>query len=178
MVPAIVSCMGELVERVDELDRVLGVVDRAEAERRRWMHRIATTICRDPTRRILVLRRAEQLTRFPGHYDVMVGGAVDVGESYEDAAARELSEELGAGVPVRFMFKFLCRDGVSPVWFGVHEAVITEPLVPDPSEIAWHAWLTELELREVVDRWPFVPGGREAVRRYLVFGNEGQPSAG
>ncbi|MEV1005333.1 NUDIX domain-containing protein [Nonomuraea sp. NPDC050202] len=175
---AIVSRMGELVERVDERDRVLGVVDRAEAERRRWMHRIATTICRDPMRRILVLRRAEQHTRFPGHYDVMVGGAVDVGESYEDAAARELSEELGADVLVRFMFKFLCRDGVSPVWFGVHEAVITEPLVPDPSEIAWHAWLTELELREVVDRWPFVPGGREALRRYSVSGNEGRPSAG
>ncbi|WP_345572484.1 NUDIX hydrolase [Nonomuraea rosea] len=178
VVPAIVSCMGELVERVDERDRVLGVVDRAEAERRRWMHRIATTICRDPLRRILVLRRAEQHTRFPGHYDVMVGGAVDVGESYEDAAARELSEELGAGVPVRFMFTFLCRDGVSPVWFGVHEAVITEPLVPDPSEIAWHAWLTEPELREVVDRWPFVPGGREALRRYLAIGNEDLPSAG
>jgi 8-oxo-dGTP pyrophosphatase MutT (NUDIX family) len=170
--------MGELVERVDERDRVLAVVDRAEAERRRWTHRIATTICRDPMRRILVLRRAEQHIRFPGHYDVMVGGAVDVGESYEDAAARELSEELGAGVPVRFMFKFLCRDGVSPVWFGVHEAVITEPLVPDPSEIAWHAWLTEPELREVVDRWPFVPGGREALRRYVAAGNEGRPSGG
>ncbi|GAA3689341.1 NUDIX domain-containing protein [Nonomuraea antimicrobica] len=178
MVPAIVSCVGELVERVDERDRVLGVVDRAEAERRRWMHRIATTICRDPMRRILVLRRAEQLTRFPGRYDVMVGGAVDVGESYEDAAARELSEELGADVPVRFMFKFLCRDGVSPVWFGVHEAVIIEPLVPDPSEIAWHAWLTELELRGAVDRWPFVPGGREALRRYWISGTEGRPSAG
>ncbi|UBU11569.1 NUDIX hydrolase [Nonomuraea gerenzanensis] len=50
--------MGELVERVDERGRVLGFVDRAEAERRRWMHRIATTICRDPMRRILVPRRA------------------------------------------------------------------------------------------------------------------------
>jgi 8-oxo-dGTP pyrophosphatase MutT (NUDIX family) len=177
VVPAMVSRVGELVDRVDERDRVLGVVDRAEAERRRWPHRIATTICRDPTRRILVLRRAEQLTRFPGHYDVMVGGAVNVGESYEDAAARELSEELGADVPVRFLFTFLCRDGVGPVWFGVHEAVIIEPLVPDPSEIAWHAWLTEPDLREAVDRWPFVPGGREALRRYVTSGNEGRPSA-
>jgi isopentenyldiphosphate isomerase len=57
--------MGELVERVDEQDRVLEVVERAEAVRRRWMHRIATTICRDPTGRILVLRRAEGHVRFP-----------------------------------------------------------------------------------------------------------------
>lgn len=125
-----------------------------------------------------MLRRAERHPRFPGHYDVMVGGAVNVRESYEDAAVRELAEELGTDVPVRFMFKFLCQDGVSPVWFGVHEALITEPLTPDPSEIAWHAWLTEIELREVVDRCPFVPGGREALRRYLGSGSEGRPPAG
>ncbi|MET9343209.1 hypothetical protein [Nonomuraea sp. NPDC003804] len=40
--------MGGLIERVDEQDRVLEVVERAEAVRRRWVHRIATTICRDP----------------------------------------------------------------------------------------------------------------------------------
>ncbi|MFI6396296.1 hypothetical protein [Nonomuraea sp. NPDC050540] len=36
--------MGELIERVDEQDRVLEVVERAEAVRRRWLHRIATTM--------------------------------------------------------------------------------------------------------------------------------------
>ncbi|MEU5861865.1 NUDIX domain-containing protein [Nonomuraea sp. NPDC047529] len=127
----------------------------------------STTVCRDPTGRILVLRRAEGHVRLPGHYDVMVGGGAGVGESYEDAAARELAEELGAVVPVRFLFKFLCQGGISPVWFGVHEAVIAGPLAADPSEIGWHAWLTEAELRKVVDRGPFVPGGREALRRYL-----------
>lgn len=89
----------------------------------------------------------------------------------EPYAARELSEELGVRVPVRFMFKFLCREGISPVWFGVHEAVVAEPLVPDPGEIAWQGWLTEAELCEVVDQWLFVPGGREALRRYLQSGS-------
>ncbi|MDP4512012.1 NUDIX domain-containing protein [Nonomuraea turcica] len=47
------------------------------------------------------------MSRFPGYYDVMVGGAVGVGvgESYEEAAVRELAEELGVRVPVRFLFK-------------------------------------------------------------------------
>lgn len=118
-----------------------------------------------------MLRRSETHSRFPGCYDLMVGGAVNVGESYEEAAARELSEELGVRVPVRFMFKFLCQEGISPVWFGVHEAVVTEPLIPDPSEIAWQGWLTEAELREVVDQRLFVPGGRKALCRYLESGS-------
>jgi 8-oxo-dGTP pyrophosphatase MutT (NUDIX family) len=155
--------VSELVEH----DRVLGVIERDETVRENRPHRIAATICRDREGRILVVRRAGTLSRFPGYYDVMVGGAVDVGESYETAAARELTEELGVRVPVRFLFKFLCRKGISPIWLGVHEAVVSEPLSPDPVEIDWQDWLTVAELREVVDEWRFVPGGREALRRYL-----------
>lgn len=163
--------MSELVEHVDEHDRVLGIVERDEAVRENWLHRIAATICRDREGRILVLRRAETLSRFPGCYDAMVGGAVDVGESYEEAAVRELAEELGVRVPVCFLFKFLFREGISPIWLGVHEAVVSENLVPDPGEIEWYDWLTVAELREVVDQWCFVPGGREALRRYLKSGS-------
>lgn len=173
--------MSELVEHVDEHDRVLGIVERDEAVRENWPHRIAATICRDLEGRILVVRRAETLSRFPGYYDAMVGGAVDVGESYEEAAARELTEELGVRVPVRFLFKLLFRDGISPIWLGVHEAVVSEALVPDPGEIGWQGWLTVTELREVLDQWCFVPGGREALRRYLKSGSgsgAGESTAG
>jgi 8-oxo-dGTP pyrophosphatase MutT (NUDIX family) len=171
--------VSELVEHVDEHDRVLGVVERDEAVRQNRPHRIAATICRDREGRILVLRRAGTLSRFPGYYDVMVGGAVDVGESYEEAAARELAEELGVRAPVRFLFKFLCQDGISPIWLGAHEALVSELLSPDPGEIDWHGWLTVAELREVVDEWCFVPAGQKALRRYLESESENpsQPSS-
>jgi 8-oxo-dGTP pyrophosphatase MutT (NUDIX family) len=158
--------MGELVERVDEQDRVLGVVDRNAAIENRWLHRVATTVCRDSGGRLLVHRRPEGLSRFPGQYDWLVGGAVGVGESYEEAAARELTEELGVRAPVRFGFKFLCRGAVSPYWLGVHEAVVGETVFPDPAEIAWHGWMTEDELRDAIARWTFVPDGLEALRRW------------
>ncbi|MFC3573097.1 NUDIX hydrolase [Streptomyces yaanensis] len=160
--------MGELVERVDEHDRVLGVVDRDEAIANRLLHRVATTVCRDPEGRILVHRRQRHLSRFPGQYNWLIGGAADVGESYEQAAARELAEELGVRAPVRFLFKFLCHGVISPYWLGVHEAVITEDIAPDPSEIAWHGWVAEREMRDALRRWPFVPDGVEALERYLA----------
>lgn len=151
---------------------MLTVVDRAEAVRRGWLHRIATTICRDQQGRVLVYRRPENRSWFPGLHEVMFGGAVDVGESYEQAAARELVEELGVHVPVRFQFKFLCRGAISPYWLGVHEAVITGEVTPDPQEVAWHGWLTETELRDAVRQWRFVPDGLEAFDRYLVHRHE------
>ena len=53
--------------------------------------------------------------------------------------------------------------------------------MPDPGEIDWQDWMTADELGEVADEWLFVPGGREALRRYLEFGfgsGAGKPAAG
>src|SRR6185503_8752903 len=55
------ALVGELVERVDERDRVIGVVERADAVRNGWLHRVATTVCRDASGRVLVCRRADGL---------------------------------------------------------------------------------------------------------------------
>lgn len=158
--------MGEVVERVDEQDRVRGVVDRAEAVRQGWLHRIATVVCRDGDGRILVHRRPDDSPRFPGRSNWLFGGAVDVGESYEEAAARELSEELGVHATPRFLLKFLCAGAVSPYWLALHEVVITTSITPDTGEVAWHDWLTEAELESFARRPEFVPDAREALAHY------------
>ena len=40
---------------------------------------------------------------------------------------------------------------------------------PDPSEVAWHGWLTEPELTDVVRHREFVPDAREAFDRYRAL---------
>jgi isopentenyldiphosphate isomerase len=159
--PTIVCAVTEFVERVDGQDRVLGVVDRGAAVRRGWLHRISTSVCRDEHGRFLVYRRAEGLPRFPGYYEVTFGGAVNVGESYQAAAARELAEELGVHVPVRFVLKFVCHGELGSYWLGVHEAVIAGDIDPDPREVAWLGWMTGPELREAVHRHRFIPTARK-----------------
>ena len=96
----------------------------------------------------------------------MLGGAADVGESYEEAAARELAEELGVCAVPRFVLKFLCAGAISPYWLGLHEVVITEPVRPSAEEVAWHDWLTGPELESLVRQQKFVPDAREAFDRY------------
>jgi hypothetical protein len=81
-------------------------VSRRQAVREGWLHRVAVTVCREERGRILVHRRSQQLSRFPGLRDVVVGGAVNVGESYDpdpDEVARHgrLTEpELRSALPV------------------------------------------------------------------------------
>lgn len=131
-------------------------------------------VCRDEQGRYLIHRRADQLSRFPGHYELGVGGAAAVGESYEQAAAREVSEELGAGATVCLRFTFLNRVGLSPYWLGVCDAVLPEIGDPDPAEVAWHGWLTESELQRNLQQrnlqqWTFTPDSREIFDRYRAW---------
>ncbi|MFB7032244.1 MULTISPECIES: NUDIX domain-containing protein [unclassified Streptomyces] len=160
--------MEEVVERVDEQDRVLAVVSRGEAVRRGWLHRIAVTVCRDREGRILVQRRSGHVARFPGHYEAASGGAVAAGESYEEAASRELAEELGVRAPVRFIAKFLNRGGLSPHWLAVHEAVLFDDPDPDPNEVTWHGWLSEPELLRSMRENLFTPDTRDTLSRYFA----------
>ncbi|MFD8749392.1 NUDIX domain-containing protein [Kitasatospora sp. NPDC059577] len=69
------------------------------------------TVCRHRQGRVPVHRRPGNVSRAAGHHEVMSGGAVDVGESHAQAAARESAEELGVRAPVRFVCAFLCRGG-------------------------------------------------------------------
>jgi 8-oxo-dGTP pyrophosphatase MutT (NUDIX family) len=165
----------ELVERVDEADRVLGVVPRGQAVATGWMIRIATTVCRDDRGCYLVYRRPDDAPWFPGHYELSFGGAVNPGESYTAAAARELAEELGVTTPVRHLFKYLYRGAAGTYWLGVHETLIDTAIVPAPHEIAWHGWMTETELYEAAQRLPFIPDGQDVWRRYRAAAKAGTP---
>lgn len=165
---AIVCVVDEIVERVDAQDRALRPVSWTDAVREGWLHRIAVVVCHDRQGRILVHRRAEQLSRFPGYYEVGVGGALLVGESYEQAAARELEEELGVSTTVRFRFKFLNRSGLSPHWLGVCDAVVPRTVMPNSHEVAWHGWLSESDLPRILQEWTFTPDSPEILDRYFI----------
>lgn len=78
----------------------------------------------------------------------------------------------------RFVLKFRCAGAISPYWLGLHEAVVTGPFAPDPDEIAWHDWLTEPQLAELVRDEAFVPDAREAYHRWTARRREGTPPEG
>ncbi|MFD8785831.1 NUDIX hydrolase [Kitasatospora sp. NPDC059599] len=163
----------ELIDVVDEHDRVVGTALRAEVYRRGLTHRCVFILVHDPAGRIFVHRRTDTKLFAPGAYDMFVGGVVGSGETYAEAAVREAEEELGVhGIAPRPMFKFHFRDpdgGKLNWWCDMYEAEWDGPVSPQESEVAWHAWMTPDELAERLTRDTFVADGVEAYRRYLEF---------
>jgi isopentenyldiphosphate isomerase len=159
----------EVIDIVDEGDRVIGTSRRADASARGLRHRCAFILARDADDRIFVHRRTARKLVFPSLYDMFVGGVVGAGESYDEAALREAEEELGVrGLPrpVRlFTFRYDDAGGRGSWWSAVYEVRCEQPVRPQAEEIAWHGFLTEEELAARLPQWEWVPDGLEAYRR-------------
>jgi 8-oxo-dGTP pyrophosphatase MutT (NUDIX family) len=154
----------ELLDIVDEEDRVVGRAPRGEAYRRRLRHRCVFIRVRDPQGRIFVHRRTPEKLIFPSRYDMFVGGVVGAGERYDEAALREAEEELGvSGLPQPVpVLKFLYETPEHSWWSKVYEVECALPVNPQAEEVAWHTFLTDAELESRLPEWEWVPDGLAA----------------
>ena len=156
----------ELVEIVDEHDRVVEIVPRREMRARRLRHRCTYVFVLDPAGRLYVHRRTETKDVYPGFYDVVAGGVNAAGETYDESAARETAEELGvtASPTYRFTQPYDGPDGRS---FGaVYDVVWDGPIVWQPEEVVWGAFLPLEEVDELIARERFCPDGLEMYERW------------
>jgi isopentenyldiphosphate isomerase len=87
----------EAVEVVDAAGEVVGIVSRAEMRAGNLRHRSVGVAVVDGQDRLVVHQRADWKDVWPNRWDVGFGGVVGVGESWEEAAERELAEEAGIG---------------------------------------------------------------------------------
>jgi CheY-like chemotaxis protein/8-oxo-dGTP pyrophosphatase MutT (NUDIX family) len=156
----------EVVDVVDDDDRVVGQAARREVYARRLRHRVVAIMARRSTGEVFVHRRPAGKQVFPSRYDMFLGGAVGTGEDYETAARRELEEELGVGPPaIRHVLSFRHDGDQAPSWMAVYEVVWDGPVAPDPHEVVWGEFLPVAELDRLLATEDFCPDSLEAYRR-------------
>jgi isopentenyldiphosphate isomerase len=156
----------EILDIVDESDRVIGQAPRGEVYAKGLRHRCVFVLARDARDRVFVHRRTSVKLIFPSLYDMFVGGVVGAGETYDEAALREAEEELGvSGLPrpvPLFPFLYESVDGAQSWWSYVYEVRCTLPVSPQAEEVAWHTFLPEEELEHRLGEWAWVPDGLAA----------------
>lgn len=87
--------MHELVDVVDENDCVIGIASKKKKNLNEFISRNIAVFLKDSSGNLLIAKRSFRKKSFPGMLDASVVGNVRAGESYEQAAERELREELG-----------------------------------------------------------------------------------
>ncbi len=158
----------ELVTIVDEEDRVIGTVPRWEMRKQRLVHRAAYVLVFNSKGQIFVHKRTASKDVYPGYRDVASGGVVLAGETYEEAARRELKEELGISrVEMRFLFHFFHEDRFNRVWGKAFSCVSNGPFTLQEEEVEEGGFMDVEEVLEKARSEPFTPDGIAVLRRYL-----------
>ena len=86
----------EFFDIVDENDKVIGnISENMQNTVKPAQLRFINIIITNNADKIIVPKRSATKRLFPNCYDFSVGGHVNSGEDYEEAAYRELKEELG-----------------------------------------------------------------------------------
>jgi isopentenyldiphosphate isomerase len=157
----------ELVDVVDEEDRVVATVTRREVRARGLLHRCTYVLLRNAAGQFLVHRRTDTKDVHPGAHDVFAGGVCAAGESYDECARREVEEELGVGgVDLRFLFRHRYRGPGGQAWGAVYEGRWEGAVHPQASEVAWAGWVGLAELERMLAGRDFCPDSREIFARW------------
>jgi isopentenyldiphosphate isomerase len=86
----------------NEDDQPIGEASLQEILAKGLLHRVIHIIIEDPAGNVLLQKRGPNVATNPNTWDFSVGGYVDAHESYDAAAERELTEELGLrGFPLQ-----------------------------------------------------------------------------
>jgi 8-oxo-dGTP pyrophosphatase MutT (NUDIX family) len=88
----------ELVDVVDDQDRVIDTVPRSEIRARNLLHRSVFIVVVTSDGAVVAHQRADWKDVWPSRWDIGFGGVVAAGESYLEAGVRELAEEAGVVV--------------------------------------------------------------------------------
>ena len=163
---------GELVELTDLHDRPLLVVPRAGVRRFGLTRRVVLVALRDVARRIYIQQRGPHCDALPGYWDLSATGHVHAGEAREDAALRELEEEIGIRGVRLIRLAEHPPDATSTSFSTLYLAGPSggQP-VPNPDEVSGGMFLDEDELKAlaVYDSERITPALRWALSTGLLF---------
>jgi isopentenyldiphosphate isomerase len=157
----------ELVEVVDPDERVVAVVSRAEMRRRNLTHRATYVMVFDSHDAVLAHQRAPWKDIWPSRWDLAFGGVCAVGESWLDAASRELAEEAGIGVPLIEVATVAFESDETRVIGRLYEATHNGPFTFADGEVVDHCWVAAAQVDAWTTTHPLCDDTRAVVLPYL-----------
>jgi len=161
----------EWLDVVDEQGNVFDTARRRELHSNpNMIHRAVHIIVTNPEGHIFLQKRAETKDIQPGKWDTSVGGHLAIGEDFNDAAKRELYEELGiSGVPLEKLYSYLWKSDVETESVRTFLCTYAGEFRLDADEIETGRYWTNEEIRSNLGKGEFTPNFEEEYSRYIAW---------
>ena len=124
---------------------------------------------------MLIQHRKDDIVRWPGYWDVSVGGGASAGDTSRAAAHRETLEELGLDIDFserRPVLTVNFADGFDD-FYAVLMDVDPEDLHLQEDEVAEVRWAAQAEIEAMIAEGTFIPY-QKGLLDYLFFAREGR----
>lgn len=167
----------ELIWHVDKNDEPIGSIDRDESRKTGARYRIVRVMVESlDGSYVLLQKRLMTKKSFPGYWDTSAGGNIDYGESYEQAAKRELAEEIGLRdvtlIPVlKFYAEAVDQAGDKLNRFTQLYTVKVQTnthFIAQPSEVERVEWVKKSKLENVLANGDITDGLKQVIERYYT----------
>jgi len=166
----------ELLELVDDHGETTGVAPRSQCHGNPALaHRAVHVFVRNREGLIFLQKRSDSKDVQPGRWDTSVGGHVVPGESYEEAAAREMEEELGIrlddlGGPASLvpLHTYFWRSRTETEYVRTFRVEWEGPFTINPDEISEGRFWSESELRRAIGKGILTPNLEDELRRLSI----------
>ena len=163
----------EIVQIVDRDNREIAAVARSLMRSQRLIHRACYIFVFNAAGELFIQKRTQSKDIYPGFWDAAAGGVVLAGESYENAAARELAEELGLlRVKLDMLFDHYCEDAGNRVWGRIFRCRSEGPFTLQAEEVESGQFLSPAQVEELAMQELFTPDSLLLLRKILPQGEE------
>ncbi|MBI4018296.1 MAG: NUDIX domain-containing protein [Candidatus Aenigmarchaeota archaeon] len=161
--------MAEYFDVVDERDNVVGKATREQCHSdNKLIHRDIHIIIVSARGKILLEKRTMSRDLYPGKWGD-VGGHVRAGETYEEAAKRELKEELGIKAPLEFLADMKKRVREESENIRLFSCASNGPFSINEEEVEYAKFFDAEEINRMIRNNPgtFTPGTLLCLRKFF-----------
>ena len=146
----------EIFDVVNECDEIVGQSPRREVHRLGLKHRAVHVLVFNARGKLFLQKRSLKKDCFPGAWDSSASGHLDVGESYDACAVREVREEIGLVLPATperlFKIDACAETGQEFVW--IYRCTAEGPFSLHPEEIECGGWFSAQQIDDWIERHP------------------------
>lgn len=137
----------ELLPVMDSRQRTLYLEKRSIIHQQGLIHLAVHVMVFNSDGKILIQKRSAQKDTYPLYWDVSVGGHLSPGEACQQAAMRELKEELGIkGAKIEFLSKIKASRQTDWEHIYLYRTIYDGAISPTASEITEIRWISPEEL--------------------------------
>jgi len=161
------------IDVVDENDMVVGSSNYHNIMKKGLIFRTANVLVFESNGKLFVHKRSSNLDTFPGMYDTKLGGIVDSGESYEDAARRELKEEAAIeNVKLEYLFPLRYRTNDYNNNRRIFRCTYKGEMKLQKEEIESGKFMTFEDVKMLLKEGKVSPSGKFVFEEYLKWKNQ------